>query len=401
MTNDAGRDDGADEETLTLSLVRGDALYRAQRAVGLIPAGSLGLGRRAVLLALITWAPTALWAVYAHRALPGVPGEPLLQHFGIHVRCLVAIPLLVIAEGMAHAVSTRIVPYFVASGLVRERDVPAFREVVRGVTALRDSTRPWVVLLAILAAWTFLAPLAADVHEIVWASESGEATARAGFGAFWFLYVTRPIYFALLLGWVWRVVLLFVLLARIARVDLSLVPSHPDGASGLAFLEGLPSAFSLVAFASSTVVASRWAHDVVYHGVHVDSLRVPALALLVVNVLLFTGPLLAFVPKLAPLKRAALLQYGALVGEQGRLVHRRWIDGDDTVGSEAVLSAPEIGPVADANALYEAVSRSRTMLVGKRALLAVAVPTALPLLAMFAIEVPVKDLLLKLVSTLA
>ena len=41
------------------------------------------------------------------------------------------------------------------------------------------------------------------------------------------------------------------------------------------------------------------------------------------------------------------------------------------------------------------------MLVGKRALLAVAVPTALPLLAMFAIEVPVKDLLLKLVSTLA
>ncbi len=65
-------------------------------------------------------------------------------------------------------------------------------------------------------------------------------------------------------------------LARIARVDLSLVPSHPDGASGLAFLEGLPSAFSLVAFASSTVVASRWAHDVVYHGVHVDSLRVPA-----------------------------------------------------------------------------------------------------------------------------
>ena len=112
------------------------------------------------------------------------------------------------------------------------------------------------MLLAILAAWTFLAPLAADVHEIVWASESGEATARAGFGAFWFLYVTRPIYFALLLGWVWRVVLLFVLLARIARVDLSLVPSHPDGASGLAFLEGLPSAFSLVAFASSTVVAS-------------------------------------------------------------------------------------------------------------------------------------------------
>ena len=161
-----------------------------------------------------------------------------------------------------------------------------------------ESTRPWIVLLGILAAWTYLTPIAADVHEVVWASETGEASAHAGFGAFWFLYVARPVYFALLLSWVWRVLLLFVLLARIARLELALVPSHPDGASGLAFLEGLPAAFSLVALASSTVIASRWAHDVVYHGVHVDSLRLPAIALLVVNVLLFTGPLLAFVPKL-------------------------------------------------------------------------------------------------------
>ena len=51
MTDDAGPGHGGDEGTLTISLVRGDALYRAQRAVGLIPADGLGLGRRAVLLA--------------------------------------------------------------------------------------------------------------------------------------------------------------------------------------------------------------------------------------------------------------------------------------------------------------------------------------------------------------
>ena len=401
MTDDAVGRRPDDDEDLGLSLVQGDAMYRAQRAIGLIPAQGLGLGRRALLLALFTWLPTAIWALLVHRALPGVAGEPLLAHFGIQVRCLVAIPLLVLAEGVANAVTMRVVPYFVASGLVREREVPAFRDVVHGVAALRDSTRPWIVLLGVLAAWTYLAPIAADVHEVVWASETGEASPHAGFGAFWFLYVARPIYLALLLGWAWRVILLFLLLSRIARLDLALVPSHPDGASGLAFLEGLPAAFALVALAASTVVASRWAHDVVYHGVHVDTLRIPAVALLVVNVLLFTGPLLAFVPKLAPLKRAALLQYGALVGAQGRLVHRRWIEGDASVGDEPVLSAPEIGPVADANSLYEAVSRSRTILVGKRALLPIVVPTALPLLGVFAIEVPVKELLMKLLSTVA
>lgn len=388
-------------DDLQISLVRGDVLFRAQRAIGLIPSQGLGLGRRAVLLALISWAPIAIWALVAERALPGVPGEPLLAHFGVHVRCLVAIPLLVIAEGMAHVMTMRLVPYFVASGLVREHDVGAFREVVHGVARLRDSTRPWVMILAVLLAWTYLTPVTLDAHEIVWASAPAVEPASPGFGATWFLYVARPIYFALLLGWAWRLVLLFVLLRRIAKLDLALVPSHPDKASGLAFLESFPSAFSLVAFASSAVVASRWAHDVVYHDVHVASLRVMAIALVVVNVLLFTGPLLAFLPKLQLAKRRALLEYGALVGRQGRLVQRRWIDGDASVASDELLAAPEIGPVADANALYEAVAASRVLLIGKRALIAAVLPAGLPLLAVFAIEVPIKDMLLTLLRTIA
>lgn len=390
-----------DTEDLQLSLVRGDALFRAQRSIGLIPPEGLGLGRRAVLLALLTWAPIAIWAFLAGRALPGAAGEPLLSHFGIHVRCLVAIPLLVLAEGMAHAITMRLVPYFVISGLVRERDLEAFREVVHGIGRLRDSTRPWVMILAMLIGWMYLTPLTLDAHEVIWAGDSTATGPPVGFGALWFIYVVRPIYFALLLGWAWRLVLLFLLLHRISRLDLALVPSHPDKASGLAFLESFPSAFSLVAFASSAVVSSRWAHDVVYHDVHVDSLRMIAIAFLVVNVLLFTGPLLAFLPRLHLVKRRALLEYGALVGRQGRLVGRRWIDGDASVASDDLLSAPEIGPVADAIALYEAVAASRTLLIGKRALLAVVVPTALPLLAVFAIEVPIKDMLLTLLRTIA
>src|SRR5262249_19071022 len=157
---------------------------------------------------------------------------------------------------------------------------------------------------------------------------------------------------------------------------LELVPSHPDRACGLGFVEQIPSCFSLIALAASAVVASRWAHEVMYHGVHVDSLRLPAIALLVVNVLLFTGPLIAFVPKLAAFKRKALLDYGTLVGEQGRLVQRRWVERDASVGDEALLSAPEIGPVADALSLYGAVAEARVFLVGKRALLSIALPTA-------------------------
>jgi hypothetical protein len=388
--------DGADD--LRVSLVRGDALFRLQQRMGLIPAGGLGIGRRALLLVVLTWLPVVAWAALTGRALPGAVDEPLLQHFGVHVRCLVAIPLLILAEGVAHAVTMRLIPQFVHSGLVADKDRSEFRAVILRVVRLRDSSRPWILIAGLVIGWTFLRPMTLDAHEVIWAAEA--QSPRLGFGGWWFLSVARPIYLALLLGWLWRLALLFLLLRGIAKLDLSLVPTHPDRAGGLAFLEGLPAAFSLAILASSAVLASRWAHDVVYHSVHVKTLRLPAIAFLVLVLLAFLSPLIAFVPKLARAKREALLEYGALVGRHGRLVRRRWIRGE-RIENDEVLSAPELGPVADTVSLYDAVAGMRAAPTGKRALLSVVLPAALPLLAVFAIEVPIRELLLKLLTTLA
>jgi hypothetical protein len=385
-------------DDLGISLVRGDAVFRLGQRIGLIPPNGLGVGRRALLLAAVTWLPIAGWAALAGRALPGIVDEPLLRHFGIHVRCLVAIPLLVLAEAMAHAVTTRLVPHFVTSGLVKDGDHDAFRQVLRGVMRLRDSARPWIWIVGAVLAWTILRPVSLDPHEVVWASETGGS--MFGFGGWWFLYVARPIYLALLLSWVWRLALLFLLLRRIGALDLSIVPTHPDRAGGLGFLEGIPAAFSLAILAGAAVLASRWAHDVVYHGVHVQSLRVPAIAFLVLNLVAFLSPLIAFAPKLVQVKRRALLEYGSLVGEHGRLVRRRWIQRE-AVTRDDLLSAPEIGPVADTLALYEAVAKLRPAPIGVRALLAVLLPAAIPFLAVFAIEIPIGELLMKILSTLA
>jgi len=384
---------------LALSLVRGDALFRLQRRIGLVPAGGLGVGRRAIFFALLSWAPIAVWAVLAHRALPGAVAEPLLQHFGVHIRCLVAIPLFIVAEGVAHALTTRLIPFLSSSGLVRESDRPQLREILRGAAHLRDSTLPWVAVAALVFAWTLLSPNPAELHEVVWADESGNRP-QMGFGGFWFLYVARPIYAALLLGWVWRVVLLFVLFSRIAALGLEIVPTHPDGAGGLGFLEQLCIGWSPVVFGISAVLASRWAHEVVYHDVAVQSLRLPMLAFGVLALVLFLSPLLVWMPRLGAAKRAALLEYSALVGRHGRLVRRRWILREP-VDDSGLLGAPEIGPVADTLALYESVRKMRALPIGRQALVAIALPAAIPMLGVVAIEVPVRELLLKVLSTLA
>jgi hypothetical protein len=390
----------AQDSEFEISLIRDDLLFRLQRRFGLIPEHGLGLIRRAVFFSLLAWLPVAAWAVYNGRALPGTVNEPLLQHFGIHVRFLLALPLLIIGEGGVHRMTTRLIPYFHSSGLIRKEQREAFREVLRGIIQLRNSSLPWIVIAALIVAWLGFQPPSQDKHELVWANIGEPTRFDVGFGGWWLDHVAQPIFLALLCVWLWRLILLFLLLKRIAALDLQIVPTHSDRAGGLGFLQRLPKAFSLFAFALSAVLASRLAHDVIYHGVHVMSLKLEVVVFLILLMMLFLTPLIVFIPKLVVAKRQALLDYGALVGEHGRLVHRRWILGE-SLEDPSLLEAQEIGPVADAVSLYEAVANMRAAPIGKTAILAVVLPAAIPILALFAIEIPIKEMLLKILGALA
>jgi hypothetical protein len=375
-----------------------DVALRLQRQVGLVPARGLGVVRRAVFFALLTWLPLVAWALYTGRILPGGVDEPLVMHFGVHVRFLLAVPALILGEAMAHRVSTTLIPYFLTSGVVPPAQRGAFVRVVGSVARLRDRTLPWLLIAVVVLAWTILQPVAVGSeagHEAKWASEGG----GLGFGGWWFLYVSRPIFSVLLAAWLWRLALLFVLLKRIAGLELSIVPTHPDGAGGLGFVKDMPKAFSLLAFATSAVVASRLAHDVIYHDVSLLSLKVVLGGFVVMVIVVCVAPLLALARPLAAAKRRALLEYGALVGKHGRLVRQRWILGEKLT-DDGLIQAAEIGPVADTLALYEAVRRMQAVPFGKTTLIGIAVPTLVPILVLLSTQVPIKEVLKKIIGAL-
>ena len=388
----------ADE--LTFSLVRGDPWFRLQRAIGLIPANRLGVLRRCLSFALLTWLPIALWAFYWKRAFPGEIAEPLLQHFGVHVRCLLAIPLLVIAEIAGDMVPRHFVPYFVKSGLIQDDMKAQFIHILRSAERLRDGWYAWVSMLVIVLLIVVIGDKdAVHLHELNWAGEGEPSNLRMGFGGWWFLFVMRPLFSWLLLVWIWRLIVCLVLLWRISRLTLHLVPTHPDRAGGLGFLEDIPLIFSPVIFASSAVLASRWGHEVFYHDVDVYSFAIPLGVYVAIIVILFLGPLVVFTPILHRFKRRSLLEYGALVGQHGRLVKRRWIY-QEPIPEAPLLQAAELGPVIDTVSMYEVIVQIRPAPIGKAALLAVVFPAVIPMLPVAAIQIPLKDLLLGLLKTL-
>ncbi|MCD0503368.1 hypothetical protein [Bordetella petrii] len=379
------------------SLVRNDLFFRFQRRIGLIPEHGSGLKRRAIAYALVAWLPLALAAWLGGTAVHSDgAAESLLGHFGIHVRCLVAIPLLVLAEGIAHKNMVLCLQEFRRSGLVDEALAPRYRQILADAIRMRNGTLPWVIIIGLAAAWTFAFLVSPDPDQLQWA-----ASDRPGltFGAWWFLLVTRPIFSVLLLAWVWRLVMAGIIMFRIARLPLNLVVLHPDRVGGLGFLDRLPIVFGPLIFSVSAVVSASWAHNVYYHGVTVPSLYPQMATLVVLLVLIGLAPLLFFTPILARAKRAALLDYGVLLARHGRLVDAKWIH-QRPIPDDPLLDAPELGPVADIQAMYQSVRGMRAVVFGKVMLLQVALPALLPALIVVATQWPLKSTLSKLLFAL-
>jgi hypothetical protein len=384
-----------DTSGIELSLVRDDLAYRLQRRLGLIPANGMGTARRALIFAAITWLPLAVWAMVSGRGWNDTGDGTLVAHFGVHVRCLVAIPLFIVAEDIAQKSVPPLLGYFVESGLVSPQRIPEFQALIAGVVRLRNGVLPWVLILGIVIAWASAGVIFQQFEDIAWATTSGAIT----FGGWWFILVIRPIFAALLLAWLWRACLVFMLTLKLSRFPLSLVPTHPDRVAGLGFFERLAFVFSPVAFAVSAVAAASFAHQVVYHAVEVSAIKGVMIATAILVTVVFLLPLMPLALPLGKVKRQALLDYGTIVGQHGRLVHRRWISDED-IGAPLILDSPELGPVADVQTLFVSVRQMRRFPISKVGVIAITVPAVLPLLLVACMQLPLQSLLLKVLKTL-
>jgi hypothetical protein len=379
-------------------LVQGDPLFRILRWSGLIPAKGLGVLRRILFFVLVCWVPLVALAFLEGRTV-GQARDPLFQHFAIHARCLVAIPLFVLADCVANR-STLAIRHFVSAGLVDEALAPRFWEILRQTEHLKNSWLPFtgilvlVILNSALSVATF--PSATELSWAVVQREGGPGLVAAGW---WSILVTRAVFLFLLLTWLWRGLILGLLLWRISRLDLRLVPAHADQAGGLGFVDVAVQVLVPVVFAISAVVAASFGHEVRYHGRPVASYYNLMALLVLLSLFFILGPLLAFAGKLSRLKVTSRLNYGGLVAQHGRLVDRRWIRGE-TLEDDALLNAGELGPVVDIASMHEIVRGIRLVPFNMQPVLMVVVAALLPMVPVLALQIPLKEMLMKLVSLL-
>ena len=379
----------------------GGPAHRVLSRAGLLPNDARGVVRSAVLLAMVGWVPLVLLSAMQGILLDGGVTIPFARDMAAHARILFAVPVFCLAELVVGQQLASVVGRLVHTRLVSEADVPRLETALADLARRRDSNLDESVLLVLAFAggWSG-AHVRSATGVTTWLMTVTDTGMHFTLPGWWYAVVSAPIFLFLFLRWLWRGVLWSRFLWRLARVDLGLVATHPDHAGGLAFVGGGQAAFGIVLFALSAVLSAELAERVVYGGAHVMEHKALLGGWVVLGVAVVFGPLLVLARPLAAARQTALGRYSVLLTAHHRAFEARWLDRHDAVG-EALLGSPDPSSLADLGAAYGAVEQMRPVPVTASSLVGVALAAALPLVPLVALEVPLRDIIIRLIGILA
>ena len=173
-----------------------------------------------------------------------------------------------------------------------------------------------------------------------WLVTVGPEGARLTAAGRWCALVSSPLFWFLLLRWLWRHAVWGLLLRDLARLELRLVATHPDGAGGLAFIGHYPNAFVAFVFALSCVLGAAIARALLQGGLAAAAYGQLMAAWLVVVMILFGLPLLAFSRPLRRLKEATLLAASSVATRRERATERELLGSNVSAAGDAKPPLP-------------------------------------------------------------
>jgi hypothetical protein len=373
------------------SLVRGGPFYRLQQAVSLIRPNEWGLGRRSAALIAIAWLPLlAITALLNPTAL-----RSLLVDYRVYARLFIAIPVLLSGEIFLDSRFQTVLGSIDESNLLDESDTAYMDRVVATIARLRDSLLPEFLILGLLIVY-----VVTSYHGLV------DATPWLGQGEGSNIHLTTAGWYGILVGgllwnfllalglWHWLLWTFFAF--KLSKRNLKIVATHPDGHGGIGFLGLTGEAFAPLAFVVACVIGSTWRQNILYHGTHVMSYKVPAIVLAAMIALAALGPLSFFVPRLLSLRSKAIREFGSLGQLNSTEFYEKWIMHRG--GREAeFLQAPESSRLFSYGQVYEKVRKLKPFPVDQGSLYVLVIAVVLPLVPAAVTEIPfvvvIKDLL--------
>lgn len=389
------------EEPQDFSLVLGGPLFQLLRRAHLT-GDALELWRQRILvIVLLAWLPLLALSGWEGEALGGRAAVPFLLDVEVHVRFLIALPLLIIAELVVHQRMRFVVRQFLERRLIPESALSCFHAAIKSAFRLRNSMGAEVLLIAfvyivgVLLFWRQYVALAAATWYAI-PTNDGMKFSLAGL---WYGYVSLPLYQFLLARWYYRMFIWTRFLWHVSRMKLSLIPTHPDRVGGLGFLANIVYALIPLALAHGVMLGGPIANRILYLGAALPEFKVEIAVVAAFVVMLVLGPLLMFSPQLAQAKRTGNREYGELAARYVREFDAKWVRGG-APASEPLVGSSDIQSLADLANSFEVVRTMQFAPITRDALLRLIAATLAPVAPLALTMMPLEELLTRLLGIL-
>jgi hypothetical protein len=394
-----------DTSQQSFCLSTGGLFYSLGLRVHLLKEGEYRMGLVIAVLIALTWLPLIILSALDGTLTGAGTGLSLLADLKPHVRYLIAIPVLIIADIIIDPIIAGAINGFRESGILSEQDRPKFGAAVDELSRRRDAFLPDVAMLLIAAAlaWSFISG-AADVgiedDVTSWMKTGAGSDAAFTLAGWWSLLVSSPIMQILLYRWLWRFIIWAGFLYRFSRIKLMLEPTHPDLAGGLGALKFTQGAFTVVFIAFGAMLSASIAEEILHTDLALVEVRPFVIGFIVACITLTNLPLLFFAPKLVEARRTGRRAYGALGHKLTRAFDEHWTDKDEAGVGDDLLHAIDPSAMADYSAVYENVKGMHIIPVSLRTYALQAVSLAVPFLPLIFIEMPLSEVMSRLLDSL-
>lgn len=360
--------------------------------------------RRTFFLVALVWLPLLLLSLLEGLAFGERARMPFLLDASVHVRFLVALPLLIFAEINVHERVRVALGSFVARELVPERELPRFGAAIARALRMRDSWIAEAVMLAVvlsLAAWQVGDLTASDAaleatnwHGLPAADGGGRSLADR-----WFTFISLPLFQFITLRWYFRILIWAVLMWRISRLDLLLIPTNPDRVAGLGFLDRTVHAYIPLALGHGTMLSATLANRIIHAGASLTDFQVEIVLMVAFVFCIVLGPLLLFAPALMAAEREGTAEYGALGNNVARAFDGRWLRHGSRRQSE-LLEAGEVSAMTDLDTTLGIIREMRYVPITRESIVWIAVAVLAPMVPLLLTMMPAEELLKKLLGLL-
>jgi hypothetical protein len=292
---------------------------------------------------------------------------------------------------------------FIERGIITKEVLPRFREVIASALKLRNSVAMELILfILIFVGGHYLWRTMSGETEIATTTGTWYANANNGGTEFspagyWYNFVSRPLFQFIVVRWYFRLFIWARFLWQSSRLNLKLIPTHPDRAAGLGFLGLAVVAFAPLLLAHGAMLAGLMANPIFFAGAKLTDFMMEIIGSVAFLLFITLGPMLSLSPRLIQVKRTGLHEYGVLASRYVREFDLKWLRSGASK-NERLIGSGDIQSLADLGNSYQVIRDMRPFPFGTDTIIQLVVFALIPVAPLVLTMIPLDELITKLLA---